>query len=338
MVAYRCARSFICVSVCIVMLFSGCGNSSSAPSPIPETISSSTVSSSVSSLPSSSKEASASVSESPSSSSDIPPPSGNEKDEPLAPDPLIYDGGLFIRVDTPTPVPRWEERTIAEQYTEAVWKGNIYTLSAGKIDDSLIQAHIGTVSVLGADYHNDTLHTASADAYSLKSISPHAAFAIKHKGYAGYFPFTANEYTPAILGDLIDDLNLRENLVFNDITYSYLENQTQIYEYYQLPDAAIWDLLLSNPSLKNEGDAHYTKPGMRIPIDVKVIGSKNISLAVNDTGYLQTNILGSAKTFFIGQERVQAFVDYVRSSGNKLEPPTQADLSVPESDRPVYPN
>ena len=321
-------KKAVCLSVCVLIMLSGCadGHSSSLAAP---------GSSPSQSIPSLAAPLSPG-SQAPSSMPENPTPdSSNAQEEPLAPDPRIYQPGGY---DAPAVVPTWDERTIAEQYGFSEWEGGGYTLSAGKIDDSLIQKHLGLTTVSGMDYHRDLSYTADADAYSLKSISPRCAVAIKYKGYSGCFPFTADEYSPATLGELIDDLNLRENLVFNDITYSYLENQTQIYEYYQLPDAAIWDLLLSNPSLKNEGDAHYTKPGMRIPIDVKVIGSKNISLAVNDTGYLQTNILGSAKTFFIGQERVQAFVDYVRSSGNKLEPPTQADLSVPESDRPVYPN
>ena len=55
---------------------------------------------------------------------------------------------------------------------------------------------------------------------------------------------------------------------------------------------------------------------MDISIDVNIISYRNISLSVTDSGYLQTNILDTLKSFYIGEDAVQAFVDYVLGSGS----------------------
>jgi hypothetical protein len=51
---------------------------------------------------------------------------------------------------------------------------------------------------------------------------------------------------------------------------------------------------------------------------VKTIGYRNISLSVDDRGYLQTNILDTGKSFYIGEDNVRAFVDYVLRNGDRI--------------------
>jgi hypothetical protein len=88
---------------------------------------------------------------------------------------------------------------------------------------------------------------------------------------------------------------------------------------YTIPDTSvIWELLLSDASLTNEYDKLSSVSLMDISIDIKVIGIKNISLAVTADGYLQTNIFSTGKYFFIGEEKVQAFVDYVLANGTVI--------------------
>jgi hypothetical protein len=61
-----------------------------------------------------------------------------------------------------------------------------------------------------------------------------------------------------------------------------------------------------------------TAGSMGISIDVNVIGYRNISLGVNNGGYLQTNILDTGKAFYIGEDTVRAFVDYIQSNGSRI--------------------
>jgi hypothetical protein len=81
---------------------------------------------------------------------------------------------------------------------------------------------------------------------------------------------------------------------------------------YTLADTSvIWDMLLSNPNLPNEGNAKYREELIDISVNLNILGIKNKSFAFNSDGYIQTNILESGKTFFIGKDKVNMFIEYV---------------------------
>ncbi len=218
-------------------------------------------------------------------------------------------------------IPNWDDMTITGKFSVISFDGASYFVNEAKINPSYIDKLLGKATSSGQDVYEDKIYSINCEVYSLKSISSKCAVAVKYEGYDGYYPFNSHDYIPATLSDLINDLNLRENLVFNKIYYSYwkdnvVANGNYITMEYTLPDTSvIWDLLLSDTSIKNAGDEHYTAEEMGISIDVKVIGYKNISLSVNADGYLQTNILGTGKSFFIGKDKVQAFMDYVLANG-----------------------
>ena len=55
---------------------------------------------------------------------------------------------------------------------------------------------------------------------------------------------------------------------------------------------------------------------MGISTNVDILGFNNISLSVTEDGYLTTNILATGKAFYIGEEKVQTFINFVQ---NELE-------------------
>jgi hypothetical protein len=227
-------------------------------------------------------------------------------------------------------VPPWDDMTITQKFRTVMFNGIEYTVSTVlfdpsgsefgtlEISPSEITGLIGVATSGGYGDHNE--NTINCEIYSLRSISSECAIAVKYEGHDGYYPFKNPYYLPETLGDLIDGLNLRENLVFNRVHYDYFEDDTYntyIASVYTLPDySVIWDLLLADTSAKNEAEIMNTVSVMDISIDVKVIGYRNISLSVNDSGYLQTNILDTGKSFYIGEDTVRAFVDYVLSNGS----------------------
>ncbi|QVK18632.1 hypothetical protein KHQ81_02640 [Mycoplasmatota bacterium] len=218
-------------------------------------------------------------------------------------------------------VPHWDDLSIEEKYGEIEYNNSRYTSAISEINNSEIVNLLGETTASGYDVYNDKEYTINCSVYSIKSIASNAVVAVKFDEYEGYYSYINNSYNPESLGNLIDDLNLHKNLGFNKIYYSYwkdgiLENGNYIQMEYTLSDTSvIWDILLSDTSLKNEGDTYYGATKMGISIDVKNVGHKNISLAVNDAGYLQTNILNTGKTFFIGKDKVEYFIDYVLTNG-----------------------
>jgi hypothetical protein len=238
--------------------------------------------------------------------------------------------------------PHWDEMPITQKFSTVIFNGVEYTVStvlfdqseAGlgaweidqsgswfgtlEIDPAEITELVGTATASGYDAYEGKEYAINCDIYSLRSISSECAIAVKFEDYDGYYPFKNPYYVPETLGDLIDDLNLRENLVFNQIHYDYFEGDVYVSTVYTLTDyAVIWHLLLADTSAKNEPDVMNNGNIMGISLDVKTIGYRNISLSVNDMGYLQTNILDTLKSFYIGEDNVRAFVDYVLRNGDR---------------------
>lgn len=224
--------------------------------------------------------------------------------------------------ETTCVLPHWNERSINSKYGQIYFNSTEYNSAGSKIDPSEISTILKQTTAKGCDYYdNNKKYTINCALHSVKSISSKCVVAVKFEGYDGYYCYTNDNYSPTTLGDLINDLNLRKNLVFNKIDYDYWKddnyaNGNFIQMQYTLPDpSVIWKLLLSDTSLKNAGDKYYGASKMGVSIDVNVVGQKNISLAVNDAGYLQTNILNTGKTFYIGKDKVKAFIDYVLAHG-----------------------
>jgi len=241
-------------------------------------------------------------------------------------------------------IPPWDDMHITNQFGGIKVNGIEYTANSQiKIDPSKIGGLIGRTSSTGYDIcetgENDDKrgkeHTINCELYAIKGMSSEFAVAVKYEGYDGYYPFINWMHKPETLGDLIDGVNLTENLVFNSVYYSYwkdgiIADGNYITMIYTLSDySVIWDMLLSDTSVKNAGDGFYGLSVMDISIDVKVLGDVNISLTVTDEGYLKTNILSTQKAFFIGKDKVQAFVDYVleTGTGTLFEPEVEIDAT-----------
>ncbi|MBQ8740794.1 MAG: hypothetical protein IJY79_04510, partial [Clostridia bacterium] len=78
-------------------------------------------------------------------------------------------------------------------------------------------------------------------------------------------------------------------------------------------DEVIWQKLLSDTALKNvhSDEAWYEKTVISIGGDLELLGYKNIGLWITEDGYMQTNILDTGKTFFIGKEKVSEITNYL---------------------------
>lgn len=90
---------------------------------------------------------------------------------------------------------------------------------------------------------------------------------------------------------------------------------------YNLGDpSVIFDLLSENAESANVADSitvedmSFYKKAMSVAVSVDILGINNVNLSVSENGYIQTNILGTRKLFYIGEERAQRFFDYVKEN------------------------
>ena len=72
-----------------------------------------------------------------------------------------------------------------------------------------------------------------------------------------------------------------------------------------------------------------------ISVDIPLLGRKNISVELTDKGYLITNILDTGKGFYIGENKVQEFLDYIKENydGYRIVYIYENEKEIPESER-----
>lgn len=231
-------------------------------------------------------------------------------------------------------IPRWEEQPLHRQYGNFTWSGEEYYV-VEPVEDTLVGKPLDETTASGYDVYSDKVYTIPCTIYALNGISPAAGVALQYEGHEVYYTSRASLYTSDTLGDLIDDLGLRQHLTFG-LVYDESLQPVGAASYRLDDSAAVWELLLSDRSLKNEGSEHYGMDLMGFSVNVDVLGIHNLSLSVNEDGYLQTNLISTGASYYIGKERVQAFVDYVLTHGEAVawpeEPPAPAATQEAQSD------
>lgn len=221
--------------------------------------------------------------------------------------------------------PRWEDREVFAKYVSgAVINGIEYQSSVHELDESLIETKLGSLRLTGYDIYTDKTYSIEAAFYQIRDIDPDCVVAVRYEGFDGYYGFFNANVTFKTLADLINRLDLAKHLKINDsFMYSvwHGDNPKDLLrlEYYRLPDPGIvWDQLFARTDIVNEGEAARDKLGwdvLSISIDYAPAGQSKIGIVLFDNGYLTTNILWSLQSFYIGEEAVIAFRDFVLTNG-----------------------
>lgn len=243
----------------------------------------------------------------------------------------------------------WEERTLEQQYTELEWQGLLYSTTQTAYDGDPGDL-VGKGTVVGRDDEN-VLQSAECSIYQMKGIVPEAAVLVEFAKEPGqFYVYENSSYYPDTLEEFLTALNLKENLHFNDTIY--WENYTRpdgklaTIEFTGADPEKLWEFLFSETEAGIEKEYYFApafiedRPVLGFSVDVPVLGSYNISVAVTENGYLTTNILSTGKAFYIGKDRVQAVLDYVTENCQGYElvyenPVSQETPSTGQGDEPV---
>lgn len=227
---------------------------------------------------------------------------------------LLITGGVVLPniINNGFKVPYWEDKTIVQKYPTFTYSNIEYTIFSTEIKEGINTKYVGNkvddiiVNGIGT-YNRDEEYFINAEIYEIKNVYNECAYAIKFEDNNDYYSYLNTYYKFETLGDFIEKLNLKEYLQFGTATY---KNDIV---YKDFDDSIVWNMLLSDYSLVNTSltSNNYKNSLMSISSNIEALGIKNVSLAVNYEGYIQTNILGTAKTFYIGEERVNNFVDYI---------------------------
>lgn len=232
--------------------------------------------------------------------------------------------------DTPTDtavIPKWNEMSISQQFNEVEYNNSKYSSRITKISNNNILKNIGNATLTGYDTYTETTYNKKAELYSIKDIEEKCAIAIKFEGDTDYYVYVNSYYRPTTLGEFTKDLNLEEIISFGTIYYNYWNEDLQEdinVEFYGVDNKIIWQKLFNNKNLENiysDNDTEkYTSErfsqSIGISVDIPLLGYKNISVSLTDKGYLLTNILDTGKGFYIGEDKVQEFLDYIKDNYN----------------------
>ena len=232
--------------------------------------------------------------------------------------------------DTPTDtavIPKLNEMSISQQFNEVEYNNSKYSSRITKISNNNILKNIGNATLTGYDTYTETTYNKKAELYSIKDIEEKCAIAIKFEGDTDYYVYVNSYYRPTTLGEFTKDLNLEEIISFGTIYYNYWDEDLQEdinVEFYGVDNKIIWQKLFNNKNLENiysDNDTEkYTSErfsqSIGISVDIPLLGYKNISVSLTDKGYLLTNILDTGKGFYIGEDKVQEFLDYIKDNYN----------------------
>lgn len=224
-----------------------------------------------------------------------------------------------------TVVPRWDEMSISQQFGEVQHNNNVYSSRIAKISKDNILKNIGNATLTGYDTYTETTYSKKGDLYSVKGIAEKCAIAVKFEGNTDYYVYVNSYYRPKTLGEFIEVLNLKDNISFGTIYYNYWDKDSEEnidVEFYDVDNEIIWNKLFSNLNLENiysdNDTGKYTSErfseSVEISVDIPLLGYENISVSLTDKGYLLTNILDTGKGFYIGEDKVKEFLQYIKEN------------------------
>lgn len=228
---------------------------------------------------------------------------------------------------------QWDEMTDEERYTLLEYGGKSYDSKLSAVPQEFLGEKAGSAKTVGYDLFNDKKHTLGCEVFAIDGIDQNCAVAVKYDGQESAYAFVNAYYRPQTLGQFIEDLSLEDNLVFGDIYCNYFENGEYVsMKYTGAQGGVIWDMLLSGRAAENVySDNVWYDVKMDIGVDVPLLGYKNISLGVTEDGYIVTNILDTGKAFYIGKDKSETFIEYVKSEcKGKVLPKESGGEDIPE--------
>lgn len=238
--------------------------------------------------------------------------------------------------------PRWEEKDAPRRWTAFQRDGREYSVTGTPVDPALAEDPLWDVTLLGYDAYAEQTHEFAATAKKIRNVNPDAAVAVELEDgntYVYYDPW----YEPATLGDFLRDLNLREYIRFGE-AYEDVRRvdgswTRRVYADDTVGDSLIRERLLNAETLENQGWNAFSGVQLwSVRVDVPALGIQNLGLWLTADGMLVTNVLGSAKCFYIGTEQAEAFMRLYRENvpyTDETQPPTTAPPLPEVADAPV---
>jgi len=211
-------------------------------------------------------------------------------------------------------LPHWDEMGVAQQYSTLDFNATDYSSSQRLINVGDITDELGIYILHGLDYYTDEVRYAKGYVYRIRGILDGCAVAVKFGD--SYYSYENVNYQPATLGQFMDDLNMSEYLEIDNIAYRGYRDEAYRYdsEYSGVDRNVIMNILSTcrgagTRSAEEAENKYYTD---KIEFGVQLnVGCTNLSLTINDNGYVTTNLLSSGKYFYVGKDKYEEIKNYI---------------------------
>ena len=208
-------------------------------------------------------------------------------------------------------IPHWEEKSMLEKYTGLEFGDTEYRVGRTAIAPDSLGEAAGTATLVGFDVYTDAVYRVPTVVFALNNIAPACAVGVRFET-GECCAYVNPSYQPATLSQFIRDLNLKNELRCGN---AYMDYRDEDLTYHALTfadfdDALVWDLLLNEDlPLRDTEEYQWSKQLFSVAVAVPSLGYTNQGLWATENGWVVTNLLETAKAFYIGPARARAFAD-----------------------------
>lgn len=232
-------------------------------------------------------------------------------------DPGDVPGGKITPSATQTATISWTNELMrADEIAHINVAGIQYEASSTAESQDVSDVPIRTVEVDLPETSKTYAARVKATAYQIKNIAPTAMMALDVDGFDTPLLYTAEDYSPETLGNLVEDLNLLDNIAFStSVRVQTVRNgYTSTRAYHVDVAEAARDALFSRSKAKRAAYDDFRSGNVKVLFtsggDGNPTGSQ-MQFGVSDNGYLYVSVLKKQFTFSIGESAASAFIETI---------------------------
>jgi len=202
--------------------------------------------------------------------------------------------------------------TLADSYPTITRDGISYTCVDTKT--AVNEACLGTYLSTGTT--DDNSHTFIY--HSVADLDPADVLAVQFHNSKHYFIYSATDYQPATLGELVERMHLRDLLQLGNVSVHRREGKDLYTTAYTAPlDSILWETLLGHAEFVSAYDHRNgidTNPAsdnklVDIAISLPQLAIPAGSMWITDNGYLVMRMLGATRVFRLDDNTAQTVID-----------------------------
>lgn len=240
----------------------------------------------------------------------------------------------------------WEEMTMPERYNEISWRGLFYSIRT-IISPERAGEKIADIDVTGTHPFTGEEHTTTAEIYHFNGYDDNAAVLVRFAESPEYFAAVCPAYKPATLGDYLAGINAEEALLVPGIVeYVYYDSSNNVHritfegltkewlmsyfaKYAKVPAETLMEILQKD----NANNISYMSCRVAEEEFSRENGIFYANFWFTKTGYMATNILDAGHAFYVGEEGVKEFENYLKDNLKGYEDIVRPgpDIKTPET-------